>query len=65
MKKLILFVCTGVFIAASFSSCSKAYTCECTSIYGKIETKDVVAKSRTEAQRNCNEFGLTAHCEIK
>ena len=65
MKKFILFVCAGILISTSFSACTKAYTCERTSITGDIETRDIVAKSRNEAQRNCNEFGLTSHCEIK
>lgn len=65
MKKIILFLCAGIITVSSLTSCKKLYTCECTSINGNIETRDVLAVTRTEAQKNCDEFGLQGHCEIK
>ncbi len=65
MKKIALFICAIVVTATSITSCKKAYTCQCTSIEGKVETRDVIATNRTQAQKNCDEYGLRGHCDIK
>lgn len=65
MKKIVLFATTILLASTSFTACKKAYTCECTSIEGKVETRDIVATNRTEAQKNCDEYGLQGYCEIQ
>lgn len=65
MKKITLVLCAGIITVSSLSSCKKFYTCECTSINGKVETRDVLAVTRAEAQKNCDEYGLLGHCEIQ
>lgn len=65
MKKAVLLICTGVILSSVMTSCEKSYTCECVNSKGVPSTHNVVAKSRTEAQTNCDEYGLLGHCEIK
>lgn len=65
MKKILLFVSAGIIAISSFSSCKKAYNCECINSQGVKSTRTVLATTTNEAQKNCNEYGLTGHCEIK
>lgn len=65
MKKLALFITAGLLVATSFTSCKRSYTCECINTQGERKIESVLATSRTQAQKNCNEFGLVAHCELK
>lgn len=65
MKRLVLLLCAGIIVSTSVSSCKKSYTCECVNINGQVSTRSVVATNNTEAQKNCDEYGLPGHCEIK
>lgn len=65
MRKVILFLGTGIMISCILPSCKKSYNCECIDVQGEITTRNVIAASKTEAQKNCDEYGLRGHCEIK
>lgn len=65
MKKIVLFIGAGVLISCAFPSCKKSYNCECTNIQGEKKNHNIIATTRPEAQKNCDEFGLVGHCEIK
>jgi hypothetical protein len=65
MRKLVLFVTAGILVSSTFSSCKKAYNCECISNKGVKTTTTVVATNRSEAQNNCEEKGLQGHCNIQ
>lgn len=65
MKKIILFIGLGVVISSVFPSCKKSYNCECTNIKGEMHTRNILATNRAEAEKNCDEFGLVGHCEIR
>lgn len=64
MKKPVLFIAACMFIGSLFTSCKKSYTCECVSPTGVKSTSNIVATSRPQAQKNCDEKGLTGHCRI-
>lgn len=65
MKKIILFICTGIIVSATLPSCNKSYTCECVNTYGVKKTQTVIGINKTEAQKDCNEYGLEGYCDIK
>lgn len=65
MKKTLLVLCAGIMLVSGLSSCDKAYTCECVRYTGELSTGEVIATTRNEAQKKCNERGLLGHCEIK
>lgn len=65
MKKIVLFVSVGIFVSCFFPSCNKSYNCKCINVQGEESTRSIIAKSRVEAQNNCDEYGLTGHCEIE
>lgn len=65
MKKIVLFISAGIIISSVFPSCKKSFNCECTNIQGEKKNHNILATTRSEAQKNCDEFGLTGHCEIK
>jgi hypothetical protein len=65
MKKIVLLFGLGIVISSVFPSCKKSYNCECTSINGKKENHNIIATNSAEAQKNCDEYGLLGHCEIK
>ena len=52
-------------VVSIFPSCNKSYTCECQDTRGKKETRTVIATNKTEAQKDCDEYGLVGYCEIK
>lgn len=65
MKKIILFISAGIIISATLPSCNKSYTCECVNTQGDKKIETVIGINRTEAQKDCNEFGLEGYCDIK
>ena len=65
MKKPVLFIVACIFMGSAFTSCKKAFTCECINTTGKKSTSEIIAVNRPEAQKNCDEKGLVGHCEIK
>ncbi len=65
MKKAVLFLSTILVASLAFTSCKKSYTCECINTQGERKVESVLATNRSEAQKNCNEYGLVAHCNIK
>lgn len=65
MKRIILLASIGIISVSSLTSCKKAYTCDCVDSRGKEKTQTVLAVTRSEAQKNCDEFGLLGHCKIQ
>jgi|GEM_PF-3365525 len=65
MKKIILFITAGIMVVSVFPSCNKSYTCECLKTNGSKEVHTVIGANKTEAQKDCNEFGLVGYCDIK
>lgn len=51
MKKVLAILAIAAF-AASFTSCKKEYTCECTDMYGTVTEKTEKGKDATAA---CND----------
>ncbi|HEY9178718.1 MAG TPA: hypothetical protein VIN07_13560 [Flavipsychrobacter sp.] len=65
MKKLVLLFGLGIVISSVFPSCKRSYNCECTSIKGEKTSRNILATNRPQAEKNCDEYGLVGHCEIK
>jgi len=65
MKKIVLFLGLGIVISSVFPSCKKSYNCECVNTKGEKSSRNILATSRPQAQKNCDEYGLLGHCEIK
>ncbi len=65
MKKTILFITAGIMAVCVFPSCNKSYTCECLNTRNEKDVHTVIAINKTEAQNDCNEFGLVGYCDIK
>lgn len=51
MKKITLFA--AAFVAISFASCKKDYTCTCTSAFGGSQVIKIEGVSKKAAQANC------------
>ncbi len=51
MKKITLFA--AAFVAISFASCKKDYTCTCTGSFGSSYVKKIEGVSKKAAQANC------------
>lgn len=60
-----LYVILGIFMSSAiFTSCTKSYTCQCTSNFGVVTQYTVTAKTIVAANKNCDEYGL-GNCELK
>jgi len=62
---------TLVFALFTLTSCSKEYTCECTTVVGDVTTESIIeASSKAKAKSLCDENDLEllgiviADCEI-
>jgi hypothetical protein len=76
MKKLSLLSIAALFVATSFTSCKKDYTCTCTSSGSGItaSASTVINDTKANAEETCNKgdattssggFTVTTACEIK
>ncbi|MCB0697365.1 MAG: hypothetical protein KDC07_08370 [Chitinophagaceae bacterium] len=65
MKKTILFIAAGLLTITVLPSCNKSYTCECLKTNGSKDVHTVISINRTQAQKDCNEYGLVGYCDIK
>lgn len=69
MKKLTIIAATA-FLAVSFTSCKKDYTCECTYSNTALNSTSTVKTTKKDAEDKCNTLNTAASpvggtCKLK